>query len=64
MALGHDDLLVGYKEKTFWFELKASEKASKQPGQIKLNNEWRGHYKIVWNLKMILDEIGFHSDIK
>ena len=62
----HDDILCGYKGKTFWFELK-DKKTLKQNGewkagaikdsQIKLQNEWRGHYKIVHSIDQILEEI-------
>jgi len=66
---GHDDILVGYKGQTFWFEVKDPERLKKdgtlkesstQPSQKKLLNEWRGHYSIVWSLDMILDEIGIN----
>lgn len=58
IELGHDDILCGYKGRTYWFEIKSFEKASKQDGQKKLDKEWQGHYKIVWSLDMILKEVG------
>lgn len=64
---GVDDILVGAKGKTFWFEIKDPEKALNKNGtyrsgaikdsQKKLSNEWKGHYRIVHSLQQILDEI-------
>lgn len=57
---GVDDILVGYKGVSYWYEIKATEKSSLQPVQTKLLAEWKGHYKIVWNLDMILEDIGLN----
>lgn len=64
---GHDDLLVGFRGKTFWFEIKDPKKTlkkngdykagTKKPSQIKLENEWKGQYKIVHSFEEIVDEI-------
>ena len=64
---GHDDLLVGYKGKTYWFEIKSERAVSKRTGlvrekskkesQIKLEANWKGHYKIVSTLDEILKEL-------
>ena len=53
-----DDILVGYKGVSYWYEIKASVKSSLQPVQTKLLAEWKGHYKIVSSLDMILEDIG------
>ena len=68
VQVGHDDILVGYRLRTYWFELKepgcVSRKtglilgSSKKPGQKKLEAEWAGHYRIVSTLTEILTEIG------
>ena len=63
VALDHDDILCGYRGKTYWFELKESEAASKVKSktvkaQHELAETWRGHYKIVWSLDMILEDMG------
>lgn len=65
---GMDDILVGAKGRTFWFEIKDPDKTVKQNGeykagaikdsQIKLLAEWQGHYAVVHSLEEILDEIG------
>lgn len=55
-----DDILVGYKGVSYWYEIKASVKSSLQPVQTKLLAEWKGHYKIVWSLDMILEDIGIN----
>lgn len=55
-----DDILVGYMGKSYWYEIKATSKSSLQPVQKKLLIEWTGHYKIVWSLDMILEDIGIN----
>lgn len=63
---GMDDILVGARGKTFWFEIKTPDQVKKSGGykagalkdsQKKLQREWRGHYKVVHSLEQILDEI-------
>ena len=68
VEVGHDDILVGYKHRTYWFEIKEPKHVSPRTGKIrpsamkpsqkKLIEEWRGFYKVVWNVDQILDEIG------
>ena len=67
VQLNMDDILVGYRGKTFWFEIKDPGKTLKQNGewkagalkdsQIKLCNEWQGHYKVVHSFEQIVEEI-------
>jgi len=64
---GKDDILVGYRGKTFWFEIKDEDAVSKKTGKIleseiqdsqkKLRREWRGHYRIVHSFEQIAEEI-------
>ena len=66
--LDHNDFFVGYKQFNYWFELKQESAVSKVTGEIKpsakkirqirLENKWTGHYKIVWNIDQILKEMG------
>jgi hypothetical protein len=66
-----DDILVGYKGETYWYEIKDPEKLFNKdgtfrkgeikPSQEKLLAEWKGHYKIVWNLEMILEDMGVND---
>lgn len=68
VSLNHDDILVGYLNNTYWFEVKEPSKVSKRtntvidsaikPSQKKLLEEWKGHYSIVWSVDQILNEIG------
>ena len=58
VQLDVDDILVGYKGRTYWFEIKESPKSNIQPSQINLTENWKGHYKIVWSLDMILADMG------
>ena len=64
---GHDDILVGYRGRTFWFEIKIQDcvsnrtgkvkESSKKESQKKLEKEWTGHYRIVSTFDEILKEI-------
>lgn len=64
----HDDLLVGYKGRTYWIELKSEDAVSKKTGKVleskikksqkKIRAEWTGQYLITASLDEILDEIG------
>jgi len=65
---GHDDLLIGFREKTYWFELKSARAVSKRTGEVNesekkksqkiLESTWAGHYSIVSSLDEILSQIG------
>ena len=67
VQLGMDDILVGFKGKNYWFELKEPGKVSKKTGMIresaikpsqkKLREEWKGQYLIVSNIEQILEVI-------
>lgn len=53
-----DDLLVGYKKRNYWFELKESPKSNVQPSQYKLLKEWTGAYAFAFTVDDILEDIG------
>jgi len=57
VELDHDDIIVGHNGNTYWYEIKTGPKADIKPSQVKLLNEYRGHYKIVWSVEMIIDDI-------
>jgi len=68
VEVGHDDILVGYKGKTYWYEIKSPDAANKsgvvfcskiKPDQKRILRDFTGHYKIVISLEEILDDIGF-----
>ncbi len=66
---GHDDILVGNKGRTFWYEIKDKSVFSKKTGkllitkkqtqrnQTKLKENWKGHYRIVSSFDEIFKEI-------
>lgn len=68
---GHDDILVGYKGVTHWFEVKAPEAVSKRTGQVRATEitdsererleTWQGQYAVVWTVDQILEAIGICS---
>lgn len=58
VSLDHDDVLIGYKGRTFWYELKVSEKSEVKPHQRALERDWKGHYKIVYSLEDIMEDLG------
>ncbi len=63
-----DDILVGHKGRSYWFEIKEPGMVSKKTGEINhsaikesqhnLIKHWTGHYEIVWNIGQILAAIG------
>ena len=68
VAVKHDDILVGWRGNTFWFEIKNPDTIKKsgelgkntlQESQKKLIRTWTGHYSVVWNINQILKEICF-----
>ena len=68
VELSHDDILVGYKKKTYWFEIKNPDLVSKKTGKIidsaiktdqkRLLRDFTGHYEIVWSVEQILKTLG------
>lgn len=68
VQVGMDDILVGYKGRNHWFEIKEPRTVNHRTGKVrpseikasqhKLLEHWTGHYSIVWNLDQILLEIG------
>jgi hypothetical protein len=65
-----DDILCGYKGRTFWYEIKNPDVANKagkvfdsaiKPEQKRLLAEWKGHYKIVTTFEEIIEDIGIKS---
>ena len=68
----HDDILVGYRSVTYWFEIKNPElacskktgeilKSAIKPDQQRILDNYTGHYKIVSSLEQILTEIGING---
>ena len=67
VAVAHDDILVGGKGKTYWFEIKEMSTWKKNGGlkagtfkdsQKQLLKEWGGHYAVIWTLEQALSEMG------
>ncbi len=68
VQVGMDDILVGYKGKNYWFEIKEPDTVSTVTHQVKpskikqsqhkLIEHWTGQYSIVWSIDQILAEIG------
>ena len=67
VTLRMDDILVGYKGKTYWYEVKNPNAISKRTGELlcskvkvgqkALAKEWTGHYKLVTTAEEILSEL-------
>lgn len=57
VEVGHDDILVGYKGKTYWYEIKTKPRSTVQYYQNQLLDNFQGHYKIVWTAQMIINDI-------
>jgi hypothetical protein len=69
VAQNHDDVLIGFRGRTFWIEIKNPDEAVMkrtgefnprclQPAQKELIDNWKGHYRVCWTLDQILAEIG------
>lgn len=67
VEVNHDDILVGFRGRTFWYEIKTPDAVSKRTGLInesekkdsqkRLEREWTGHYKIVYCITQIIDDL-------
>lgn len=59
VELDHDDMLVGYKGRTYWYELKDGKPTESKikPDQYRIWETFTGHYKIVWTLDQILEDM-------
>ena len=66
VQVGMDDILVGAYGKTYWYEIKEPSLVGKdgkirpsaiKPSQKELLANWRGHYRIVWDVQQIIQEI-------
>ncbi len=68
VEIGHNDILIGYKGRNYWVELKSQDTVSPRTGKVrpseikdsqkKLLKEWRGNYTICWNIDQILCLLG------
>lgn len=68
VEVGHDDVIVGYQGRTYWYEIKDPSKTLTTSGQWKkgaikddqrrLLSTFTGHYKIVFTTEEILEDIG------
>ena len=63
---GHDDILLGFNNRTMWYEVKNPERLRKDGSmpdktlrysQKKLKKKWQGHYKVVTCLDDILRDL-------
>ena len=66
VEVGHDDIIVGYRGLTYWYEIKEPgtvcangeiRESAKKPSQRKLEAEWTGHYRIITSIDDILSDI-------
>lgn len=63
----HDDILVGYMGRTLWYEIKHPDTVSPVTGEVVPSSlttsekhrkeNWLGHYKIVWDIVQIIDDL-------
>ncbi len=64
---GHDDIIVGLRGQTFWYEIKDTSQLSKKTGKLResaktedqkrLDRTWKGHRKYVTSIDEILEDI-------
>jgi len=72
VSRGHDDILIGHKNRTYWVEVKDPKKTLNKNGTVKsgsikksqvyLLKNWKGHYQVCWTLDDVLDEIGIANN--
>ena len=72
VSTDHDDLLVGYGMRNYWFEVKNPKRclnksgellsSALRPKQVELLATWRGHYAVVWNVEQIREAIQYAPD--
>ena len=73
VEVDHDDILVGHEgldgvKRTYWYELKDPATVSPVTGEVRpsaikesqkrLLAEFTGHYRIVWKIEQILEDLG------
>jgi len=51
------DLLVGWRGRTYWYEVKNDEKGEPTRAEREILAGWTGHAKLVWSSEMILEDI-------
>ena len=71
VQVGHDDILVGYRKNTYWYEIKNPSQVSKVSGEVvesakkesqkRLLSSWKGHYRIVSSIGEILEDLGIRQ---
>ena len=72
VSTDHDDILVGYRTRNYWFEVKNPKRclnkhgellsSALRPKQVELLATWRGHYAVVWNVEQIREAIQYAPD--
>ena len=72
VVTGHDDILVGYRGFTLWYEIKNPDHIGKDgniiPSKIKKSQKalletWRGHYRVVWDYEQIREDLKIIMDL-
>lgn len=68
VEVGHDDVIVGYQGRTYWYEIKDPTKTLKADGrwkkgairgdQRRILNTFTGHYRVICTTEEILKDIG------
>lgn len=71
VATDHHDILVGYKNLTYWFEIKTPvcvkrngelRAGAKRDSQKELDVAWKGHREYATNADQIIRSIGLITD--
>lgn len=72
IEIDHDDIIVGFRGCTYWFEIKDPESTLTKKGKVRkgkildsqkrIMEQFTGHYAIVWSLEDILDEMGIKKN--
>lgn len=56
---GSGDLLVGYRKKNYYYEVKNDEDGKLNENETVFHKNWKGDIKIVWTTEQILKDIKY-----
>ncbi len=56
------DILVGFRGRTYWYEIKGSPREALTGAERNILEHWTGHAKVVYGLADILRDLGILKD--
>jgi hypothetical protein len=63
VACGHDDILVGFRGRTYWLEVKRpGQERRLTDSEKRLRDTWQGHWQVVSTLDEALTAVGIGGE--